>query len=94
MVNATKNLLSHACACSRIPRYNIYLIHPVFHVHIQSNANESLFPAGAMLQFYKTDQICLRNQRDMVHQDKQYEDDDQPSFLNSSTYKRIMQNLV
>ena len=89
-----KKLLSQTYACSRIPRYNIYLIHPAFHAHIQSNANGSLFPAGAMLQFYKTDQICLRNQRDMVHQDKQYEDDDQPIFLYSSTYKRIMQNLV
>ncbi len=89
-----KNLLSHAYACSRILRYNIYLIHLVFHDHIQSNANEFLFPAGAMLQFYKKDQIPLRNQWDMVHQGKQYEDDDQPIFLNSSMYKGIMQNLV
>ena len=93
MVSAAKIPLSRPYACSRIPRYNIYLIHPVFPDHIQSNANGSLFPAGVMPQFYKIGQIFRRNQQDMVHQDKQYEDGDQPIF-NSSWFKYIMQNLV
>ncbi len=71
-----KNLLSQCYVCNKVSPHNICLILPAFRDRIRSNANEFLFPAGAVLLFYKTNQKSLRNQQDTGHQDKQYEGDD------------------